>query len=135
MSKKAIETIGIGGTPKPHVPFINKADGAVLMLVDGDYTCEQCCYSGFTESCKTAPICGSGVFTKQKREFSVCIACGSPRVYHDAYAAINSEDVLTFDDIHCMDCEGETSTHTVTVPADFDIETDFWKEENCKTAP
>ena len=57
---------------------------------------------------------------------SVCTHCGSPRVFHDAYAAINSDDVRTFDDTFCDDCEGECSVVDVKVRDDFDIETDFF---------
>ena len=60
----------------------------------------------------------------------VCTTCGSPRVWADAYAALNSDEVRTFDDSYCDDCEGECRTNEVEVSDDFDIEVDFYKEES-----
>lgn len=59
----------------------------------------------------------------------VCTTCGSPRVFADAFAALNTDEVRTYDDTHCDDCDGECRTHEVEVSDDFDLETDFYKEE------
>ena len=56
----------------------------------------------------------------------VCTYCGSPRVWADAFAALNSNDVHTYDYTHCDNCEGECSTTQVDVPDDFDIEIDTY---------
>ncbi len=58
---------------------------------------------------------------------NVCTHCGSPRVFADAFAALNTDEVRTYDDIHCDDCGGECRTHVVEVADDFDLETDFYK--------
>lgn len=40
----------------------------------------------------------------------VCRECGSKNVYWDAYVGVNDpEDVRTFDNVFCDDCEGQTS--------------------------
>lgn len=57
----------------------------------------------------------------------VCTTCGSPRVWVDAYASLNSEEVRTFDYTHCDDCDGECSTKLVEVPDDFDMDIGFYK--------
>lgn len=54
----------------------------------------------------------------------VCTTCGSPRVFADAFAALNTDEVRTYDYTHCDDCEGECRTQKVEVPDDFDLETD-----------
>ena len=59
----------------------------------------------------------------------VCTTCGSPRVFADAYASLNTDEVRTYDDTNCDDCEGECKTQWVEVPADFDLDTDFYKED------
>lgn len=59
----------------------------------------------------------------------VCTSCGSPRVFADAWAALNSDEVRTYDDIRCDDCDGPCQTEMVTVGDDFDIDTDFYKGE------
>lgn len=59
----------------------------------------------------------------------VCRTCGSPRVFADAYSALNTDEVRTYDDAYCDDCEGECSTDMVEVPDDFDLEMDFYKED------
>ena len=56
-----------------------------------------------------------------------CTTCGSPRVWVDAYAPLNSEEVRTFDYTHCDDCDGECSTALVEVPDDFDMDIGFYK--------
>lgn len=41
----------------------------------------------------------------------VCSACGSDRVYCDAYVGLNDpEDVLLFSQEYCAECGGETTT-------------------------
>lgn len=62
------------------------------------------------------------------KKIFVCTTCGSPRVFADAWAALNTDDVRTYDDLHCDDCEGSCHTQEVTVADDFDVETDTWKE-------
>ena len=40
----------------------------------------------------------------------VCRECGSANVYWDAYVGVNDpEDVRTFDNVFCDDCEVQTS--------------------------
>lgn len=64
----------------------------------------------------------------EPRKIHVCTTCGSPRVLADAYAALNTDEVRTYDQRYCDDCEGECRTTMVEVPNDFDLETDFYKE-------
>lgn len=59
----------------------------------------------------------------------VCTLCGSPRVFADAYAALNTDEVRTYDATHCDDCEGECRTTEVKVDDSFDLEVDFYKED------
>lgn len=48
-------------------------------------------------------------------EIMVCSYCGSREVFSDAYVGINDPtDVLTYDDTHCMKCQGPCSTVTET---------------------
>jgi hypothetical protein len=55
-----------------------------------------------------------------------CNYCGSPRVYVDAYASLNvPEDIRTYDNCYCDDCEGECRTTEVEVADDFDLATGF----------
>lgn len=61
------------------------------------------------------------------RTIHVCKACGSPRVYQDSFAAINSDEVLRYDYTHCMDCDGGAKTEKVEVPDGFDIDVDFYE--------
>ena len=61
------------------------------------------------------------------KKILVCTNCGSPRVFADAFAALNTDEVRTYDDTHCDDCEGECKTTEVEVPDDFDIYSDFYK--------
>lgn len=58
---------------------------------------------------------------------SVCNYCGSPRVFADAFKALNTDETRTYDDTHCEDCNGESSVTEVEVNNDFDLETDFYK--------
>ena len=66
------------------------------------------------------------------KTISVCTHCGSRRVFQDAYAAINSDDVRTFDDIFCDDCEGACLVANVSVPDTFDIDTDTFNWETLR---
>lgn len=59
----------------------------------------------------------------------VCTHCGSPRVYADAWAALNTDDVRTYDDLHCDDCEGPCRAEMIEVGDAFDLETDFYLGE------
>jgi hypothetical protein len=63
------------------------------------------------------------------KTIKVCTECGSPRVFADAWAALNSDEVRTFDDTFCDDCEGECSVMTVKVADSFDLERDFYGED------
>lgn len=56
----------------------------------------------------------------------VCTYCGSPRVYVDAYANLNvPDDIRTYDQAYCDDCQEESRTTEVVVADDFDLDTDF----------
>lgn len=63
------------------------------------------------------------------QQIHVCNYCGSPRVFADAYAALNTDVVITYDDTFCEDCAGECSTSEVEVGDDFDIDSDFYRGE------
>jgi hypothetical protein len=62
------------------------------------------------------------------KNISVCTKCGSPRVFADAFAALNSEEVRTYDALHCDDCEGECNVEVVEVSDEFDIDEEFYKD-------
>ena len=66
------------------------------------------------------------------KTISVCTHCGSPRVFSDAYAAINSDEVRTFDDTFCDDCERPSRVTDVSVPDTFDIDTDTFDWETLR---
>lgn len=66
------------------------------------------------------------------KKITVCSTCGSPRVFSDAWASINTDEVRTYDDTHCDDCEGECKTIDVDVPDDFDVEEDTYDLEETK---
>lgn len=42
-----------------------------------------------------------------------CTNCGSTDVYCDAFASLNTSDVLRYDAEHCMTCNDECSTEEV----------------------
>lgn len=44
-----------------------------------------------------------------------CTKCGSTDVYSDAWAAMNSDDVLIFDASFCMNCDGECRVEKVEI--------------------
>lgn len=47
----------------------------------------------------------------------------------DAWVAVNDpDDVQTFDDLYCENCESSCNTQEVEVPDDFDIYNDLYKE-------
>lgn len=56
----------------------------------------------------------------------VCRHCGSPRVFADAWASLNSDTVRTFDHTHCDDCEGPCFTKQVKVSDEFCVESDTY---------
>lgn len=45
----------------------------------------------------------------------VCTMCGSDDVYVDAYAALNSDEVLTYDQQFCMSCGQECHTEEIEI--------------------
>lgn len=53
------------------------------------------------------------------KEFQ-CTSCGGNRVLCDAWVNLNDdEDVRTFDQTYCEDCDGECSVQEVDVDEDF----------------
>lgn len=63
------------------------------------------------------------------RKVYVCDECGSARVFMDAFASMNTDEVRTYDYTYCDDCEEGCSVSEVEVADDFDVETDFYKGE------
>lgn len=63
------------------------------------------------------------------KQVYVCSACGSANVQRDAWVHVNDpEEVRTFDDLYCENCESSCKTNEVTVPVSFDIYSDIYKE-------
>ena len=63
------------------------------------------------------------------KTIQVCTHCGSGNVMCDAWVAVNDpDDVQTFDDLYCENCESSCNTQEVEVPDDFDIYNDLYKE-------
>ena len=63
------------------------------------------------------------------KTIQACTHCGSGNVMRDAWVAVNDpDDVRTFDDLYCLNCESSCQTNTVEVADDFDPETDLYKE-------
>lgn len=61
----------------------------------------------------------------------VCTRCGSANIQQDALVYYNNrEDVHTFDDLYCENCESSCKTKEVEVPDDFDIYTDIYSESD-----
>lgn len=59
----------------------------------------------------------------------VCTKCGSANVLADAFVHVNDpEDVRTFDDVYCENCESSCKTKEVEVSDDFDIYNDLYQE-------
>lgn len=63
------------------------------------------------------------------KTIQICTHCGSGNVMRDAWVAVNDPDnVRTFDDLYCENCESSCNTQEVEVPDDFDIYNDLYKE-------
>ena len=63
------------------------------------------------------------------KTIQVCTLCGSGNVMRDTWVAVNDlNDVQTFDDLYCENCESSCNTQEVEVPDDFDIYNDLYKE-------
>ena len=63
------------------------------------------------------------------KTIDVCTHCGSADIVQDAWVHYNNrEDVSTFDDLYCENCESSCKTNEVEVPDDFDIYNDLYKE-------
>ena len=61
----------------------------------------------------------------------VCTNCGSANIQQDAWVHYNDrQNVQTFDDLYCENCESPCSTQEVEVPDDFDVYSDLYKEGN-----
>ena len=61
----------------------------------------------------------------------ICTTCGSANVLADAFVHANDpDDVRTFDDMYCENCECSCRTQEVEVPDDFDIYNDLYQEGN-----
>jgi len=62
------------------------------------------------------------------KHVSVCGKCGSPRLLRDAYVAVNNpDDVRTFDNTVCEDCDYDGhDVRVVEVDEDFDIYVDTY---------
>ena len=59
----------------------------------------------------------------------VCTHCGSANIQQDAWVHYNNrEDIQTFDDLYCENCESSCNAREVEVPDGFDIYTDLYKE-------
>ena len=52
----------------------------------------------------------------------VCGTCGSTQLYIDAYSAMNWDEVRTYDNCICMDCESYSWPVEVEVPDETDVE-------------
>jgi transcription elongation factor Elf1 len=63
------------------------------------------------------------------KTIQVCTTCGSGNVLTDAFVHANDpDDVRTFDDQYCENCECSCKTQEVEVPDDFDVYSDLYKE-------
>lgn len=63
------------------------------------------------------------------KTIQVCTYCGSGNVLVDAFVHINNpDDVRTYDDCYCENCESSCSTTEVEVPDDFNIYNDLYQE-------
>ncbi len=95
--------------------------------------CVGCWFKKDERDCLAAPNCSLPdlIFKRVKtKEIHVCNTCGSPRVFEDAYASINTDEVRTYDNCWCDDCNGECSVTNVEVKLKFDLEFDFYKWPN-----
>ena len=66
------------------------------------------------------------------KEFQ-CTSCGGNRVLCDAWVNLNDdEDVRTFDQTYCEDCDGECSVREVEVPDEDEYQPEaVIDEQNC----
>lgn len=60
-----------------------------------------------------------------KRIF-VCETCGSGDVFADSYSALNTDEVITYDDNYCRNCDEPCDVVSVDVADDFDTENDIY---------
>lgn len=59
----------------------------------------------------------------------VCTNCGSANIQQDAWVHYNDrQNIQTFDDLYCENCESSCNTNEVEVPDDFDIYNDLYSE-------
>jgi hypothetical protein len=97
---------------------------------DGQKVCDGCWFMKGLRDCMAAPECAMPdlIFKRvKKKEIHVCNTCGSPRVFVDAYASLNTDEVRTYGDHYCDDCAGGCSVTEVQVKIKFDLATDYYK--------
>ena len=59
----------------------------------------------------------------------ICTTCGSGNVLADAFVHVNApDDVRTFDNMYCENCESSCKTTEVEVSDDFDVYNDIYQE-------
>lgn len=59
----------------------------------------------------------------------VCTNCGSANIHQDAWVHYNNrEDIQTYDDLYCENCESSCNAREVEVTRAFNIYTDLYKE-------
>ena len=134
-----MRTLGSDDLPNEGEPFKSAHNGKVYVLArSGEPPVCGGCVGREESICEQLPKCtgqaddayGFIFEAIENVKIKVCTTCGSPRVFQDAYVNLNDpDDVRTFDDIVCDDCGKECSTKEVEVDADFDLDTDFYKEE------
>lgn len=62
-------------------------------------------------------------------KIEVCTHCGSADIEQDAYVHLNDrENVKTFDDLYCCNCDSSCRVKEVEVPDNFDIYSDIHEE-------
>lgn len=60
----------------------------------------------------------------------VCTTCGSANIQQDAWVHLNEpEDIQTFPELYCENCESACKVKEVEVPDDFDIYDDVYTGE------
>lgn len=65
----------------------------------------------------------------------VCTSCGSADIQQDAFIHYNDrENITSFDNLYCENCEGSCSVNEVEVPEDFDVYSDIYEEPNGNTS-
>lgn len=116
----------LGRNDIPVTGEMFKTNGVTYVTKVASRGCNGC--DGFVsrDVCATLPICGHNNFEAVTIEVVVCNSCGSPRVFYDAYKAINTDEVLTYDDVYCADCDDATQTTKVHAPSGFNLETDYY---------